>query len=113
MPAAPAAPFVEIAHHQRRLRGAGNHQRLEQALGLLPALGRAQPEMGDDDTQRVAIDGEFDVDGAARLVAGDAEIDMADGAHGKARQQRVAEPPAMVAAVRAGHDGEPGRLRAR
>ncbi len=110
-PAAAAAPFVEVAHHQHRLLGAGGGgQRLEQALHLLPPLAGTQPEMGDDDAQGAAVDGKLDIDGAARLIAGDAEIDMADGAHGKACQQRIAEAAAVVAAMRARHDGKAGGI---
>ncbi len=136
--AAPAAPFVEIAHHEyrgvdravlRHFRRAVAGERTEQPARLRPPLAAAQPEMRRDDAQHLAsfcssrrsaarhplardpvVDGEIDVEGAARLAARHAEIDVARREDGKPRQDGVAEAAAAIAAVRSGDDLQSGLL---
>src|SRR6185503_4880790 len=106
-----AAPLVEVAHDQHRLvAGVAVTQGREQAARLLAPLAPMQTQMRDDDAQRTALDDELGIDGAARLVAADAEVDMAQPAHGKARQQRIAEAAAMIAQMRAAGRREAGHL---
>src|SRR5260221_10267084 len=119
--APPAAPLVEIAHHQygpggiyRRnpaIAAIATGERAEQTLGLGAALAAAQAEMSRHHPEPVASGIEIDVERAARRVTIDAEVDVAHGQHGKACQDSVAESAALVGPLRQGDRTQPGLLR--
>ncbi len=92
---APEIPFVQITHQHGGHRPLVFEQR-EYPLHLFAALGGAQAEMRRHHAQRPAAAVELDVDGAARLAPGDAEIDPAHRRYGVARQETVAVVAALV-----------------
>ncbi len=98
------APFVEIAHQQRRMRRVALDGR-ENSPHLLAPLAGAQSEVCRDDAQRCGqTHVDTDVERTARLVPADAEVEMVDRGHRVARQHGIPEIVPVALAQHAGDD---------
>src|SRR5256885_7425788 len=83
----------------------------EDALGLDAPFAAAQAEMRRNDAQRAALEGEIDIDRAARLASGDTEIDMTHFDDRQASQHEIAEAAAERHVARRRYRPQAGRRR--